>query len=131
MLKFKSRYFYITGIIFLIEILIAVFLKKGIIRYYIGDFLVVILIYSFLRSFFNLRVSTTAFMVLAFSYTVEILQYYNLVEMIGLQDYRLARIIIGTSFAWIDLIAYTLGILFVWVVEKIIIIRITPKEARS
>lgn len=70
-------------------------------------------------------------MVLAFSYTVEILQYYNLVEMIGLQDYRLARIIIGTSFAWIDLIAYTLGILFVWVVEKIIIIRITPREAKS
>ena len=58
-------------------------------------------------------------MVLLFSYLVEVLQYFNFVEIIGLQDNKLARIVIGTSFSWWDILFYTLGILFVILVEKL------------
>lgn len=51
----------------------------------------------------------TAIAVLLFSYLVEILQYFNIIEILGLQHLRWARIIIGTSFAWQDLAAYTAG----------------------
>jgi hypothetical protein len=60
----------------------------------------------------------TAIFVLLFSYTLEVLQYFKLVELLGLQTYKLARIAIGTSFEWIDLLAYTLGVVFVLFLEK-------------
>ena len=62
----------------------------------------------------------TAISVLIFSYAVEILQFFNIVNRLGLQNSRLARIIIGSSFEWIDLIAYTAGIILVLYIEKII-----------
>ena len=38
--------------------------------------------------------------------------------MLGLGHIKIARILIGTSFAWEDLVAYFLGIMVVLVVEK-------------
>ena len=61
----------------------------------------------------------TALSVLLFSYSIEILQYFHIVNIPGLQDIQIARIIIGTSFAWMDLIAYTLGIGIVLYLEKV------------
>ncbi len=60
----------------------------------------------------------TAVLVLAFSYAVEVLQYYNIVDRLGLQHSKIARIIIGTTFSWADIAAYTLGIMFVLLIEK-------------
>jgi hypothetical protein len=119
MLKFQLRYFIIAALIFCIELFIALFIHDEIIRPHIGDFLVVILIYCLLKSFLDLSVWTTAILVLLFSYTVEVLQYFKIVEMLGLQNSKFAGIIIGTSFSWIDIFAYTAGIGFVLLVEKI------------
>ena len=125
MIKFKRPYLLIAVTIFILELLIALFMHDGIIRPYIGDFLVVILIYCFIKAFLNLPVSTTAVAVLLFSYSVETLQYFKIVNKLGLQDSKLAKIIIGTSFAWTDILAYTLGIIFVLIVEKIIVYKRT------
>ena len=125
MIKFKRSYLLIAVIIFIFELLIALFMHDGIIRPYIGDFLVVILIYCFIKAFLNLLVSTTAVAVLLFSYSVETLQYFKIVNKLGLQDSNLAKIVIGTSFAWTDILAYTLGIIFVLIVEKIIVYKRT------
>lgn len=89
------------------------------IRPYVGDFLVVILIYCFLKSFLNIPVIPLALSVLLFSYCVETLQYFQLVNKLGLQHSKLARIVIGTSFEWIDIIAYTLGIAFIIFIESV------------
>ncbi len=120
MLKFRYRYFILAVLIFFIELFIALFIHDGIIRPHIGDFLVVILIYCLLKSFLDLSVWTTAILVLLFSYTVEVLQYFKIVEKLGLQNSKFAGIIIGTSFSWIDIFAYTAGIGFVLLMEKII-----------
>jgi hypothetical protein len=100
-----------------IEICIALFLHDPIIRPYIGDLLVVILIYCFTRAFFNLSVNKSALITLLFSFTVEGLQYFNIVERMGLQDIKVARIIIGTSFAWMDIYMYIIGIALVLFIE--------------
>lgn len=110
LLKFNRLYFILAVLLFGIEILIARFAHDQIIRPYIGDLLVVILIYCFVKSFLNTPVLITALCVLAFSYAIETLQYFNIVERLGLSNSRVARIVIGTSFEWIDLVAYTLGI---------------------
>ncbi|WP_419801993.1 DUF2809 domain-containing protein [Mucilaginibacter sp.] len=115
--RFNKTYFLFTILLFLTEVFIAVYLHDEIIRPYGGDFLVVILIYCFVKSFFNTPVKATALAVLLFSYLIETLQYFHLVDLLGLEKHTIARIVIGTSFAWTDLLAYTLGILLVLIVE--------------
>ncbi|RYZ99605.1 MAG: DUF2809 domain-containing protein [Sphingobacteriaceae bacterium] len=118
MFQFRLKYF-ITGlVIFIIEVIIALFVKDAIIRPHIGDLLVVIMIYCFIRAFFNCTVLQAAAFTLLFSYTIEILQYFKLVELLGLQKSLFARIVIGTHFSWIDMIAYTAGIIIVMLAEK-------------
>jgi hypothetical protein len=118
-IKFNWHYFILTILLCGLEILIALFAHDKIIRPYIGDLFVVILLYCFVKSVANTPVFPTAVSVLLFSYQVEILQYFKIINVLGLQHSRLARLIIGTSFEWIDLIAYTAGIAIVLFSEKL------------
>jgi hypothetical protein len=118
MLTFNRAYFGLFALIFNVEVLIALYVHDQIIRPYFGDLLVVILIYCFIKSFLRTKVFPTAIFVLLFAFAVEMLQYLNIVEVLGLQNNRLARTVIGTSFEWIDILAYISGILIVVLVEK-------------
>ena len=118
MLTFNKNYFGLAILIFTIEVLIALFVRDNFVRPYLGDVLVVILIYCFVKSFLRLPVFMLALLVLAFSFTIEFLQYLNIVEKLGLQKSAIARTVIGTSFVWIDLVAYMAGIAIILVVEK-------------
>lgn len=118
MLTFNKNYFAIAMIIFSVEVLIALYIKDSFIRPYVGDVLVVILLYCFVRSFLRLPVQMLAAGVLLFAFVVEFLQYFNTIEKLGLKESEIARIVMGTSFAWLDLLAYVIGICIVLYVEK-------------
>src|SRR5688572_1552874 len=118
MLTFNKNYFSLFILIFAIEVLIALYVHDQFIRPYLGDVLVVILIYCFLKSFLKLSILTTAMMVLIFSFTVEFLQLINIVEWLGLEKSRIVRTVIGTSFSLGDLLAYMAGIGIILIVEK-------------
>ncbi|MEO8516607.1 MAG: DUF2809 domain-containing protein [Flavobacterium sp.] len=118
MLTFNKHYFGFAILIFIIEVLIALYVHDDFVRPYMGDVLVVILIYCFLKSFVKLPILTAAILVLIFAFTVEFLQFMNIVEKLHLQSSKLARIVIGTSFSWIDLFTYLIGIAIVIAVEK-------------
>jgi len=118
MFRFQKSYFFLFLLLFITEVIIAVFVHDSFIRPYVGDFLVVILIYCFVKAWIDAPVKTTAVAVLLFAYTIEVLQYCSLVKYLGLEHSRLANIIIGNSFAWSDMIAYTLGILLVVLLER-------------
>ena len=119
MFQFNRNYFILTILLFLIETAIALYLHDNFIRPYFGDFLVVILLYCFVKSFVNVSVWVAAGLVLLFSFAIEIAQYFNAVEKLGLQHYKIATVVLGNSFAWMDLLAYILGILTVISIEKI------------
>jgi hypothetical protein len=114
---FRKKYFIPALILLIVEILIALYVHDAIIRPYIGDYLVVILLYCLLQSFINAPVVPAAIIVLIFSFVIETLQYFKIVEVLGLQHSTLARVIIGTSFHWIDLVMYALGIVTVLLIE--------------
>ncbi len=118
MITFNKKYFSIAILLFIVEILIALYVHDEIIRPYIGDVLVVILIYCFIKSFLRLPVLPVAVFVLLFSFSVEFLQYLQIVEKLGLQNSKIARTVIGTSFAWIDILCYIVGIAIVLIAEK-------------
>jgi hypothetical protein len=118
MLTFNKNYFGLAALIFTIEVLIALFVRDHFVRPYLGDVLVVILIYCFIKSFLRLPVFKVAVFVLVFSFTIEFLQYLEIVEKLGLEKSAIARIVIGTLFEWIDLLAYMAGTAIILVVEK-------------
>ncbi|RDI58110.1 ribosomal maturation YjgA family protein [Flavobacterium glaciei] len=117
MFQYNRNYFILTILLFLTEIAIAMYVHDDFIRPYFGDFLVVILLYCFLKSFVKVSVLVAASVVLVFSFGIEIAQYFNMVEKLGLQHSKIARVVLGNSFAWMDLLAYVLGILTVIGIE--------------
>ncbi len=118
---FNKNYFIAAMLLFIVLVVIAVFVKDKFIRPTVGDFLVVIFIYCFLKSFLNASPLRVGIYVLLFAFAVEIGQYFDLVKLLGLEHSKLARVIIGTRFVWRDLVAYTLGILAVLGFEKYIL----------
>ncbi|MDT0643198.1 DUF2809 domain-containing protein [Zunongwangia sp. F363] len=108
----KNAYFISFLILLLIEISIATWIKDDFIRPYLGDFLVVILIYCFLMTVSNLSVHKALIAVLLFSFAVEFFQLINIVKVLQYQPPKVVMIVLGSSFSVLDLLAYTLGILF-------------------
>lgn len=95
------------------------FVHDRFIRPYVGDYLVVMLIYCALRTFLKASPLKVAFGVLLFSFMLEVLQYYNIVDQLGLSENQLAKTVIGQGFAWGDLLAYTLGVITILVFERL------------
>lgn len=120
MFRFNFRYFVLTLLLLLVEIVIAVCVNDTIIRPYGGDFLVVIWLYCLVRSFWALPVWPTALGVLLFSYLVETSQYFNLADRLGFTGPSIMRVVLGNYFTWTDILSYTLGIIALLIVEAIV-----------
>jgi len=98
-------------------VLIAVFGTSGFIRYHFGDILIVILIYCFVKSFVRNRMKWLPFAVFTFSVLVEIGQYFDMVERLGLADIAIARIAIGMTFDPWDILMYFIGCVMLYMYE--------------
>lgn len=117
-LRFNKNYFALTIILFVIEICIAIFVNDAFVRPFLGDVIVVWFVYYFIRSFIAIKPIYIAVFTLLFSFAVEIGQYFKWIEILGLQEYKWARIVIGTSFSWWDLLCYVVGFLLLFVFDK-------------
>lgn len=116
---FKQNYFLAAVFLFILEVLIAVFVRDSFIRPYAGDLLVVVFLYSLLKSFFRIPVKNVIFGVLLFSFLIEALQYVKLINILQLQDNSLASAVLGSHFDWLDILLYVLGGLTIFAVEKL------------
>ena len=119
MIRLYKNYFLLALIILSVEVFIGKEMHDNIIRPYGGDFLVVILLYCIVKSFINSSVLTTSIGVVLFAYCVEISQYFHLVNILGLAHSKMAVMLMGTTFSWVDMLTYTLGILLVLIIEYI------------
>jgi hypothetical protein len=132
MFTFNSRSFFATIGLLTTEIIIALFINDQFIRPYFGDFLVVILIYCFIRTFIQSSAWPVALFVLLFSITVEILQYFNLINALGLENNAIAKAVLGTSFSWNDITMYVLGVMSAIFLDFILLkktIKASPETA--
>lgn len=59
LIKFNSEYFFSFLVLFNIEISIALFIKQPFVRYFLGDVLVVILMYCCIKSFLKADTNKT------------------------------------------------------------------------
>lgn len=113
MLRFDVNYFKYNLALLLVIVVIASFLTDQFIRPFVGDALIVVWIYLCLKTFLAIKSTLLAHSVLAFCYIIECGQYFNLVALLNLQDIALARIIIGSTFDWLDFVAYSSGWLMI------------------
>lgn len=116
--RFDKISFWIFILTFAIEVVIALFVTEKITRAYIGDVLVVILMYYFVKSFIKTNPVYIIISVLLFAYAVETAQHFKLVYVLGLQDNKFMSTIIGVSFSWGDILAYTIGAFICYLFEK-------------
>ena len=117
MIQFNLKYFIIFLILFLSEIIIAKF-TTGFLRHTIGDYLCVILIYAFIKIFVKLSNLKTAILVLLIAYIIEFLQLTNLQNLYPDEYANTLKLVLGTSFSLGDLVAYTLGVITILIIEK-------------
>ena len=117
MLRFDLKYFLCAAVLFITEALIAAFVHDDFIRPTFGDFLVVILLYCGLRTFIRANYRVIAIAVLFIAYIIEVSQYFHLIVRLGLQHSTPAQWLLGSGFSWADMVAYTLGVILIWIVE--------------
>lgn len=115
-MNIKYRYLGLFTILLMLDIYIGVFVHDNIIRPFVGDALVVGVIYFFIRSFMNKRKFLFIYVFL-FSCFIEVGQYFNLVSLLHLENYKVARIIIGSTFDLKDIFSYFIGAIFIFIYE--------------
>ena len=81
----------------------------GFVREYIGDVLVMPAMYFLVRIFTDKFPRTLPLILFIFACCVEVSQYFGLYKALGFARGSLPAIIIGTGFAWGDLLAYAAG----------------------
>lgn len=109
----------VIGVIILaIEIYIAIFIKGGFIRHYIGDVLATAMLYAFGRAIFRVSPINLAIFVFVISLFIEALQYFKILEILGVKS-SILRIIFGGTFDWTDIICYLAGCILAYMFENL------------
>lgn len=114
-IQFNYRYGIAAILIFLVEVLIATVLKDiFFIRAYLGDVLVVMLLYAFVRSFVWMDEARLILGIFIFSCMIETAQYFNIAERLGFRPGSIMYTVIGNSFSWIDIACYAAGCMILY-----------------
>ena len=117
----KKRFFnFILFMIFLaIEVLIALYVHDDFVRPYLGDVLVVVVLYFFVRIWIPEKYRWLPGVIFVFAAAVEVLQYFRLVEILGVENNVFLRTILGSTFDFKDIVCYGVGCLLLGFCEWI------------
>lgn len=102
---------------FVVEVLIALFVNGGFVRVYVGDMLAAVFVYAALRAVTRMSLAAALSATLVIALAIEIAQAVGLLNMIGLADNRIARIVLGGVFDMLDIAAYLGGAAVVMIAE--------------
>lgn len=117
-MTFNWKYGLAFVIIFLIEVIIAVYVHDSFIRPFFGDVLVIVLIYCFVKTFVKWTVKKAAVGVLIFAVAIEVAQFFKMAELLGLEKNKVASVVLGSTFDWLDILAYLIGTAAVIIFES-------------
>ena len=115
----KKRILYAVATLFLllIEVIIALYVHDDFIRPYVGDVLVVIVIYTFIRIIVPEKCKLIPLFLFIFAAGVELLQLANIVEILGVADNKFLKILIGSVFDIKDIVCYAVGCVILYMYE--------------
>ncbi|MBR3781169.1 MAG: DUF2809 domain-containing protein [Clostridia bacterium] len=121
-MKNKSRltYIIIFILLFAVEVAIAVLVHDDFVRPFIGDILVVMLVCAFLRIIFPERSKIIPVFATLFAVIIEILQYFDFVKLLGLENNVILSTALGRTFDIKDIVCYIIGGLIFFAAEIIL-----------
>lgn len=102
-----------------VEIAIALWVRDRFVRPYLGDVLVIFLLFYALKSILQQTTPVIATAVLFFAFLIEYLQYVKAIEWLGLSHNHIAQNMLGSSFSVHDLLCYGLGFLALFPLEHL------------
>jgi len=115
----SKKQFPIASLILLLTgFVIVKFFNDSFVRPVLGDYLVVLFQYCVLRTITNLKVKTAALVVLFFSYAIEFLQFLDILSILGIKKTAATDLIVGATFDWFDMLAYTFAYFTIIYVER-------------
>ncbi len=119
-MRFNFKFFIATLFLFLAEVSIATIFKDIVwLRSYFGDVLVVILIYTFILSFFEIKNKILLNLgIFLFACMIEFAQYFHFAEFLGFKENKIAMIVLGNSFSWVDILCYAIGSFCIFTFNK-------------
>ena len=118
-MKRRIKYLIAFLALLIIEVLIAIYIHDDFIRPYVGDVLVVMVLYCFVRIFIPKDARLMPLYIFIFAAVEEVLQLFNLVKVLGLENNRVLSILIGSTFDIKDIICYGIGCVIIAVLSSI------------
>ncbi|AQM70081.1 hypothetical protein Vca1114GL_03655 [Vibrio campbellii] len=103
---------------FIALVVIALYVRDSFIRPTVGDVLVVVWLYYFLASLFSMPVNCLVSLVVLIAFAVELGQLLQVAAWLGIEPSSPLAVILGATFDWKDLLAYCIGGLLCWWMEK-------------
>lgn len=118
--KLRIGYAVATVLLIITEVLIALFVHDNFVRPYLGDVLVVIVVYCAVRIIVPTKCKLLPLLVFIFAVGVELLQYFNIVSLLGFENNAFMKILIGSSFDVKDIACYAAGCAVLTVYEIVL-----------
>ena len=122
-MKKRIVYGILTFLLLFIEVLIALFVHDCIIRPYVGDILVVILLYTFVRIWIPEKIRLLQLYIFLFASCVELLQMIHIVEILGVENNTFLRVLMGSVFDVQDILCYGIGCTILGIYELVILFK--------
>ncbi len=111
MKKTRKRLYYTVWFLILLaaEVIIALFVRDAFVRPYMGDIIVMAVLYCFIKIFFPDITRLLPLYLFIFAVFIEIGQYFNYASLLGLGNVPFFKILLGSSFSFIDILCYAIG----------------------
>jgi hypothetical protein len=121
-MKEKIPYLLLSIISFLFCVFIVLFFSDSpFIRGFLGDAVIVILLFNSIKIFFNFENLKLSVVLILFSYCIEFTQYIKIIPLFGFKENLLTRIIFGSVYDPLDLLAYTFGGISAYFIDRFFI----------
>lgn len=107
----KRRLWYLGGaaVLLIAEVLIGLYVRDGFVRPYLGDVLVVVLLYCLVRVALPTGIRLLPLYLFILAAAVETAQYLDILSLLGVGAGSPLRVVFGTSFSWADMLCYLAG----------------------
>lgn len=129
----KASFGYAAAMLWLLltEICIGIY-GLGIVRSYVGDVLVVGLLYCLIRIFTKALPKTLPLWLFGVGCLAELLQLCRLSDLLGFERGSLPSILIGTSASWWDVVSYAIGAALIYaamyLLKKLSALKTVPRR---
>lgn len=108
-LKLRLRYAAAFLLLLAVEVVIALFVHDRFVRPYLGDVLVVGVVYLLVRVFVPEKLRLLPLFVFLFAALVELMQAMDIVRLLGLEGNAVLSTAVGSTFDAADILCYAVG----------------------